>query len=84
MALALAATALELATMVPYLAAVALIAGAGPTCPVTGAALAGYCLVMVLPAVLAAAVRIVAHARAEPGLRRVDAWFTRNGAKAVG
>ncbi|MEV5827901.1 GAP family protein [Spirillospora sp. NPDC052242] len=40
--LALAATALEVATMVPYLAAVALIAGAGLSWPVTGAALAGY------------------------------------------
>lgn len=82
--LALAATALELATMVPCLAAVALIAGAGLTWPVTGAALAGYCLVMLVPAVPAAAVRIAARERVEPVLRRVDGWLTHNGAKAAG
>ncbi|WP_158079256.1 hypothetical protein [Actinomadura sp. CNU-125] len=39
---------------------------------------------MLLPAVLAAAARIAWHERAEPVLRRVDAWLTRNSAKAVG
>ncbi|MFI0368801.1 GAP family protein [Actinomadura sp. 1N219] len=84
MSLALAATALEVVTMVPYLAAVGLIANADLTWQVTGGALAGYCAVMILPAVLLGAVRIAAHDRAEPVLRRINDWFTRNTAKALG
>ncbi|MFI0408344.1 GAP family protein [Actinomadura sp. 3N508] len=84
MSLALVATTLEVATMVPYLAAVGLIANADVTWQVTGGALAGYCVVMILPAVLLGAVRIAAHDRAEPVLRRINDWFTRNSAKAVG
>ncbi|TMR07449.1 GAP family protein [Actinomadura soli] len=84
MSLALVATSLEVVTMVPYLAAIGLIANADLTWQVTGGALAGYCAVMVLPAVLLGAVRIAAHARAEPVLRRINDWFTRNSAKALG
>ncbi|MGK5693259.1 GAP family protein [Streptomyces sp. URMC 128] len=84
MSLALVATALEVVTMVPYLAAVGLLANADLTWQVTGGALAGYCLVMVLPAVLLGAVRIAAHDRAEPVLQGINDWFTRNSAKALG
>ncbi|TDD40515.1 GAP family protein [Actinomadura sp. KC06] len=84
MSLALAATALEVVTMVPYLAAIGLIANADLSWQVTGGALAGYCVVMILPAVLLGAVRIAAHDRAEPVLRRINDWFTRNTAKALG
>ncbi|CAL9279630.1 MULTISPECIES: GAP family protein [Streptomyces] len=82
--LALVATALELVTMVPYLAAVGLLANADLTWQVTGGGLAGYCVVMILPAVLLGAVRIAAHDRAEPVLQRINDWFTRNSAKALG
>ncbi|GAP48862.1 GAP family protein [Streptomyces azureus] len=84
MSLALVATALEVVTMVPYLAAVACITNADLTWQVTGGALAGYCVVMILPAVLLGAVRIAAHDRAEPVLQRINDWFTRNSAKALG
>ncbi|WP_086562496.1 GAP family protein [Streptomyces africanus] len=84
MSLALVATALEIVTMVPYLAAVGLLANADLTWQVIGGALAGYCVVMILPAVLLGVVRIAAHDRAEPVLQRINDWFTRNSAKALG
>ncbi|AXE89116.1 GAP family protein [Streptomyces sp. Go-475] len=84
MSLALVATALEVVTMVPYLAAVGLLANADLTWQAIGGALAGYCVVMILPAVLLGAVRIAAHDRAEPVLQRINDWFTRNSAKALG
>ncbi|MFI6642445.1 GAP family protein [Streptomyces sp. NPDC050504] len=84
MSLALVATALEAVTMVPYLAAVGLLANADLTWQVTGGALAGYCVVMILPAVLLGSVRIAAHDRAEPVLQRINDWFTRNSAKTLG
>lgn len=49
--------------MVPCLAAVGLLADADPTWQVVGGAPAGYCVVMILPAVLLGAVRIAAHCR---------------------
>lgn len=76
--------ALEVVTMVPYLAAVGLLANADLTWQVIGGALAGYCVVMILPAVLLGAVRIAAHERAEPVLQRINDWFARNNAKALG
>lgn len=84
MSLALVATALEIVTMVPYLAAVGLLANADLTWQVIGGALAGYCVVMILPAVLLGVVRTAAHDRAEPVLQRINDWFTRNSAKALG
>ncbi|MDG9709274.1 GAP family protein [Streptomyces sp. DH10] len=84
MSLALVATALEIVTMVPYLAAVGLLANADLTWQAIGGALAGYCIVMILPAVLLGTVRIAAHDRAEPVLQRINDWFTRNSAKALG
>jgi hypothetical protein len=47
--LALTAGLLEVATMFPYLGAIALLAGAGVGAAGIAAVLAGYCLVMVLP-----------------------------------
>ncbi|MEU6181406.1 GAP family protein [Streptomyces coeruleorubidus] len=46
--------------------------------------MAGYCVVMILPAVLLGVARIAAHDRAEPVLQRINDWFTRNSAKALG
>ncbi|MEU6919327.1 GAP family protein [Streptomyces olindensis] len=84
MSLALVATVLEVLTMVPYLAAVGLLANADLTWEVIGGALAGYCVMMIFPAVLLGVVRIAAHERAEPVLQRINDWFTRNSAKALG
>ena len=77
MALALTATALEVATLLPYLMAIGIMEGADLPLPVHGAVLAGYVVVMVLPALGLLAVRLVAHRRVEPWLQRVNDWLMR-------
>ncbi|MFI0481501.1 GAP family protein [Actinomadura sp. 9N215] len=84
MSLALVAAGLEVATMLPYLGAVGLIANAGMSWQLTGAALAGYCVVMTVPALVLATARLTAHAKVDPLLRRINDWLTRNSAKALG
>lgn len=83
LALAAIAVLLEAATMLPYLGAVALLAASGLT---TGPALlviAGYCLVMVAPALVLVALRVLAARRVEPALVRLDRWSRRAGGEAV-
>ncbi|MFC7431442.1 MULTISPECIES: GAP family protein [unclassified Agrococcus] len=77
MGLALAATALEVATLLPYLIAIGIMDAADLPLPVHGAVLAAYVVVMVLPAVVLLAVRLVAHRRIEPWLQRVNDWLMR-------
>lgn len=75
--LALAATTLELATMLPYLGAIGLISTSELQWPLTGVVLAGYCLLMVAPALVLLAVRLAAARRAEPVLHKLDGFLTR-------
>lgn len=82
--LALIAAGLEVATMLPYLIAIGLLASAGISPLAFTGSLALYCLVMVLPAIILMMIRTVAHDRVEPFLRRISDWFTKNSAKAVG
>ncbi|MER6951516.1 GAP family protein [Nonomuraea sp. NPDC000554] len=84
MSLALLAALLEVATMLPYLAAVGVIANADLGWQLTGAALAGYCLVMTLPALVLAVARLTAHRAVEPLLQRTNDWLTRNLARVLG
>jgi hypothetical protein len=79
MALAATAALIEAASMVPYLAAIGLIGTADVSWPTTVAVLAGYCLVMVLPALVLLGGRIGAAGVVEPVLQRVNAWMERTG-----
>ncbi|WP_336031368.1 GAP family protein [Geodermatophilus sp. FMUSA9-8] len=81
--LALGAGLLELATMLPYLAAIGLLGGSGLSPVLQGGALAGYCLVMVLPALLLLALRLLAARQVEPLLARVGSWLERTGAETT-
>lgn len=81
---ALVATGLEVATMLPYLAAIALVAGSGLAPVPQGLVIAGYCIVMVLPAMLLTVLRLALHDRVEPLLRRLDAWTTKQAGEATG
>lgn len=83
-ALALTAVTLEAATMLPYLAAIGLLSAAELTLPTTVAVLAGYCLVMILPALLLLGGRVVAANVVQPVLVRVNGWMTRNAAETTG
>lgn len=77
MGLALAAALVEVASMLPYLAATGLIGSAEVSWPQRLLLLAGYCLVMVLPALVLLALRLVAHRLVAPLLGRIAAWMER-------
>lgn len=79
MTLAVTAALIEAASMVPYLVAIGLIGTADLSWPVTILVLAGYCAVMVLPALLLLAARIGASTKVEPVLQRINGWMVRNG-----
>lgn len=82
--LALSAGTLELVTMVPYLAAIALLVSVGAPTAVSIPLLAVYCLVMILPAVALLGLRMLVGQRADGILNRIDEFFTRNADSAVG
>lgn len=77
--IAVAAGALELATMLPYLAAIGMLTSAALPLPQLVAALAGYCLVMIVPALALLAGRVLLRGLVEPALQRLARWLQRNG-----
>ena len=82
--LALTAGALELLTMLPYLAAVGLLASAGLSPVWYLPLLAGYCVVMVLPALVLVGLRVAVQDRLESPLRRLDSFMSRHADSAIG
>ena len=82
-ALALGATALEAATMLPYLGAVGLVGASDLTLFQRTGVLAGYCLVMVAPALVLLAGRVLASARVQPVLAWIAAQMERAGGEAT-
>ena len=79
MAVAVAAGLVEVATMLPYLVAMGMLAEAPITMPLRFGALAAYCVVMVLPAVVLLVLRLVAAPLVERPLTRLAAWMERTG-----
>ncbi|MEJ3747396.1 GAP family protein [Actinomycetes bacterium KLBMP 9797] len=82
--LALIAALAEVATMLPYLGAIGMMTTSDLGAALVPALLAGYCVVMVLPAVLLLGVRVAGRDRVEPLLRRMSAWIERNAASTTG
>ncbi|NJP30509.1 GAP family protein [Micromonospora thermarum] len=82
--LALLAALAEVATMLPYLGALGLLATSGLGAAAVVALLAAYCLVMVLPAVLLLAARVAWPAGIEPLLARLNTWITRTSGSTLG
>lgn len=74
---ALAAGLIEVATMLPYLAAMGLLSVSDVAAPVRLLVIVGYCLVMIAPALVLLALRVVARERVETALRRLAAWVYR-------
>ncbi len=81
--LAVVAVGVEAASMLPYLAAIALLATSGLGPVATVALLAGYCLVMVLPALVLLALRAAWHDRLTPALTRLESRLSRASGEAV-
>lgn len=77
-ALALGAVALEVATMLPYLGAIGLLSTSSLETPGRIGSLALYCVVMVLPALVLLALRVLARRKIEPMLQRIAAWMERS------
>ncbi len=82
--LALGAGVVEVASMLPYLGAIGILSASGLPTATNVAVLAAYCLVMVLPALLLLAGRLTASRLVDPLLRRIDAWFAKNGEETTG
>lgn len=78
LALAVTAVLAEVATMLPYLAAIGIITAEGPGGTGNAGLLAGYCLVMIAPALVLLVGRVVARSALEGPLSRLDKWLTKN------
>ncbi|MGX5697135.1 GAP family protein [Agromyces soli] len=81
MAVALGAGVVEVATMLPYLVAMGLLSEADLSMPLRYAALAGYCLLMIVPALLLLALRLLAAPLVQRPLERLASWLERTTAE---
>ncbi|WP_188195863.1 GAP family protein [Nonomuraea sp. SYSU D8015] len=81
--LALTAGVIEVATMVPYLAAVGVMTTSGLAAGQWLPLLAGYVIVMILPPLALMGLRGIAGHRLEPKLERLRAWLTKHSASMV-
>lgn len=82
--LALGAGAVEAASMLPYIAAMGLISSSGAGMGTQFGVLAGYVVVMMLPALILLGARVALNAKLTPLLERVDRWITKHGASTIG
>lgn len=85
MTIAVTAGVLELATMLPYLAAIGLLTASAPVLsPVESAGLlAAYCVVMLLPALVLLVGRLALRSLITPVLELLDRWFARHGQSTI-
>lgn len=81
--LGLTAAVLEVATMVPYLAAIGLMTTSGLVAAQWLPALAAYTLVMILPILVIIGLRAAAGERLEPRLERLRRWLSKHSASAA-
>ncbi len=78
------AVALELPTMLPYLAAIGVLAATDLAVGAQVGLLGGYAVVMVLPALVLAVARAAAGRVVHAPLQRLDAWLTRQADEMTG
>ncbi|MCG8927456.1 GAP family protein [Lentzea sp. CC55] len=81
---AVLAGVVELATMLPYLGAIGMMSSADLRPAQIGLLLAGYCLVMIVPALLLLGGRLALRHRVDPFLTKISTWFAEKGASATG
>ncbi|SIO03314.1 GAP family protein [Agromyces cerinus] len=84
MGLAVAAAAVEVASMLPYLVGIGLLSTSEFDAVTRFLVLAGYCIVMVLPALALLGLRLVATRAMERPLARLGAWMEKNAAETTG
>jgi hypothetical protein len=78
--LALAAAGAEVTTMLPYLAAIGLLTTAELAAGPIALVMAGYCLLMIVPALVLLGGRLAAGDRITPLLTRIGDWMARSNA----
>ncbi|GAA1811354.1 GAP family protein [Nesterenkonia flava] len=78
LALALAAVGLEIATLLPYLAGIGFVAAEDPGMPLSSALILFYCLVMVTPALVLLAARVLARRLLEEPLKKLEVFLSRH------
>ena len=83
MGLAVAAAGVEVASMLPYLLGIGLLSTSEFDAGMRVLVLVGYCVVMVLPALVLLGIRSVASRAIESGLARVSGWMERNAAETT-
>lgn len=83
MTLAVIAVVVEAASMLPYLAGLGLMSTMDGPAATRVIVLAGYCAVMVTPALVLVAARVALGARLDSGLRRLGAWVERSSGESV-
>ncbi len=81
MAVAIAAGVVEVATMLPYIVAMTMLADAGVSTPLRVLSLVGYCALMIAPALVLLVLRLVAAPLVQRPLERFAAWMERTGAE---
>lgn len=81
MGVAIAAGLVEVATMLPYIVAMTMLSDAGVGTPLRVLSLVGYCALMILPALVLLALRLVAARLVQRPLERFAAWMERTGAE---
>ncbi len=81
--LALIAAIIEAASMIPYLAAIGFLTTSELSLAGRGAVLFGYCLVMIVPALLLLGARLLLHDHVAPVLRKLEAFLSRNANEAM-
>lgn len=83
MGVAIAAGLVEVATMLPYIVGMTMLADAGVDTPFRVLALVGYCVLMIVPALILLVVRLVAAPLVQRPLERFAAWMQRTGAETT-
>lgn len=82
--LALLAGLAEVATMLPYLGAISMLTTSGLNQVEITTLLAGYCLIMVVPALVLLAGRVLLRSLIEPMLERMNNWISKKATGATG
>ena len=80
--LALTAAAVEVTTMLPYLAAIGMVTTAALPAAHIALVMAGYCLMMIAPALLLLVARLAAGRHLIPVLTRLSDWMVRSNTMA--
>ncbi|GAA1738317.1 GAP family protein [Aeromicrobium alkaliterrae] len=78
------AVAVEVPTMLPYLAAIGILAASDLALGAQVGIVGGYAVVMIVPALLLAVARAAASGAVEAPLRRLDGWLTRQAEEMTG